>query len=539
MNMHLRRRQFVQTAAAALAAPTVAAALAAPTVAAAAEQRVLKFIPQADLAALDPVFSSAYVTRNHGYLVFDTLYGMDEHYRPQPQMVSGHTVDDDGKTWVFTLRDGLTFHDGTPVLGRDAAASIKRWGQRDTFGQALMAVADEIDAPTDKTLRFRLKKRFPLLPSALAKAPSYMPCIMPERLAKTDAATQVTEMVGSGPYRFMASEQVPGAHFAYERFSHYAPRTDGTPSFTAGPKKTFFDRIEWHVVPDAATAAAALQAGEVDWWEQPTIDLQPLLRRSGDVVVEITDPTGVIGSLRMNCLQPPFDNPAIRRALLGAIDQGDFMQAIVGTDPAMWRNNVGVYCPASPMANDAGIAVLGQHDIPGAQRALTAAGYAGEPVVLLAPADFPSIGTMAQVTADLLKRLGMNVQFQSMDWGTLTQRRTSMEPTGKGGWSCFNPAAAGLELFDPTTHNQMRGNGKAAWFGWPTSARLEALRDAWFDAPDLGVQQALCRELQMQNWQDVPFIPLGQFFQPTAYRKSVTGVLKGGFALFYNVRRAA
>jgi peptide/nickel transport system substrate-binding protein len=515
-----------------------AAALAAPHIMAAAEQRVLKFVPQADLAAVDPVFTSAYVTRNHGYLVFDTLYGMDEHYRPQPQMVAGHSIDDDGRTWTFTLRNGLQFHDGTPVLGRDAAASIRRWCKRDTFGQALLAATDEIDAPTDRTLRFRLKRRFPLLPNALAKAPSYMPCIMPERLAVTDPAKQVTEVIGSGPYRFIAAERVQGAHFAYQRFADYVPRSDGTPSFTAGPKHAMFDRVEWHIIPDPATAAAALQAAEVDWWEQPTIDLQSLLRKSGDIVVEITDPTGVIGCIRMNCLQPPFDNPAVRRALLSAVNQDDFMMAIVGVDRSMWRNGVGVYCPASPMANDAGIDVLAKRDPAATQRALAAAGYGGESVVLLAPTDFPAIGTLADVTADMLKKCGMNVQYQAMDWGTLTQRRTSMAPTSQGGWSCFNPAAAGLELFDPTTHNQMRGNSKDAWFGWPTSARLETLRDAWFNAPDLAGQQALCRELQMQNWVDVPFIPLGQFYQPTAYRRSVSGVLKGGFALFYNLRRA-
>jgi peptide/nickel transport system substrate-binding protein len=530
MSAKLNRRSFLTASAATLTAPRLAVA---------AEQRVLRFVPQADLAAVDPVFTSAYVTRNHGYLVFDTLYGMDEHYRPQPQMVAGHTIDDDGKTWTFTLRDGPKFHDGTPVLGRDAAASIKRWGKRDTFGQALMAVSDDIDAPTDKTLRFRMKKPFPLLPNALAKAPSYMPCIMPERLAQTDSATQVTEVIGSGPYRFLASERVQGQHFAYGRFADYVPRSDGTPSFTAGPKHAMFDRIEWHIIPDPATAAAALQTGEMDWWEQPTIDLQPLLRKSGEIIVEITDPTGVIGTLRMNCLQPPFDQPAIRRALLSAVNQDDFMMAIVGSDKSMWRNRVGVYCPASPMANDAGIEVLEKRDPGAAKRELAAAGYQGEPVILLAPTDFPTIGALAEITADLLKKCGMNVEYHAMDWGTLTQRRTSMAPTSQGGWSCFNPAAAGLELFDPTTHNQMRGNGKDAWFGWPTSARLEGLRDQWFDAPDLAHQQQLCRELQLQNWVDVPFIPLGQFFQPTAYRRSVTGVLKGGFALFYNVRRAA
>lgn len=528
MSAPLRRRGFLQASAAALAAPHIAVA---------AEQRVLKFVPQADLAAVDPVFTSAYVTRNHGYLVFDTLYGMDEHYRPQPQMVAGHVVENDGKTWTFTLREGLKFHDGTPVLGRDAAASIRRWGKRDTFGQALLAATDEIDAPSDRTLRLRLKKPFPLLPNALAKAPSYMPCIMPERLAVTDAATQVTEVVGSGPYRFLPSERVQGARFAYARFDGYVPRTDGTPSFTAGPKQAQFERVEWQIVPDPATAAAALQAGEVDWWEQPTIDLQPLLRANRDVVVDITDPTGVIGTLRMNCLQPPFDNPAIRRALLGAVNQDDFMMAIVGSDKAMWRNGVGVYCPASPMANDAGIDVLARRDPAVAKRDLAAAGYSGEPVVLLAPTDFPAIRTLADITADMLKKCGMNVDYRAMDWGTLTQRRTSMAPTSQGGWSCFNPAAAGLELFDPTTHNQMRGNGKDAWFGWPTSNRLEELRDAWFAAPDLARQQQLCRELQLQNWVDVPFIPLGQFLQPTAYRRSITGVLKGGFALFHNVRR--
>ncbi len=365
------------------------AALAAPRISAAAGQRVLKFVPQADLAAVDPVFSSAYVTRNHGYLVFDTLYGMDEHYRPQPQMAAGHTLDDDGKTWIFTLRDGLKFHDGTPVLGRDAAASIKRWGRRDTYGQAVMAAADEIDAPTDKTIRFRMKKRFPLLPNALAKAPSYMPCIMPERLAQTDGAKQVTEVVGSGPYRFLASERVQGAHFAYERFADYLPRTDGTASFTAGPKVAMFDRVEWQILPDPATASAALQKGEVDWWEQPTIDLQPVLRQNGDTIVDITDPTGVIGTLRMNCLQPPFNSPAIRRALLSAVNQDDFMIAIVGNDTSMWRNRVGVYCPASPMANDAGIDVLSKHDFAAAKKALASAGYNNEPVVLLAPTDFP------------------------------------------------------------------------------------------------------------------------------------------------------
>ncbi|HYZ64517.1 MAG TPA: ABC transporter substrate-binding protein [Acetobacteraceae bacterium] len=499
---------------------------------------MLRFVPQADLAAVDPMWTTAYVTRNHGYLVFDTLYGLDDQYRPQPQMVEGHVFDKDGREWTLTLRQGLLFHDGTPVLARDVIASIRRWGTRDAYGQALLAATEDITAVSDRVLRFQLRKPFPLLPNALGKAPSYMPCIMPERLARTEPMTQVTEVVGSGPYRFVADERVQGARFVYERNPKYLPRPGGEPSFTSGPKLAKFDRIEWHVIPDAATAAAALQSGEVDWWEQPIPDIQPVLQANRNIALELTDPTGVIGALRFNALQPPFDNPGVRRAVLTAVNQDDFMAAVVGGDKSRYRTGIGAFCPVSAMANDAGIEVLtGPRDLAGAAKALRSAGYNGEKVVVLAPTDFPSINAMSLYTADLFRRLGMNVDLQMMDWGTLTQRRGSKAPPDKGGWSVFCGASSGQEMFDPTAHNYLRGNGASGWFGWPTAPRLEELRDAWFEAPDLAGQQRIARELQLQLWQEVTYVPLGQFFQPTAYRKTITGVLKGGFPLFYNVRR--
>jgi peptide/nickel transport system substrate-binding protein len=512
--------------------------LAAPRLGRAADRNVLKFVPQADLAAVDPMWTTSYVTRNHGYLVYDTLYGLDEHYQPQPQMVQGHEVDADGMLWKLTLREGLKFHDGTPVLARDAVASIQRWSKRDPFGQALMAATVDLSAPSDRVIQFRLRRPFPLLPNALGKAPSSMPCIMPERLAQTDAMTQVTDTTGSGPFRFVANERVQGSQFVYEKFAGYVPR-DGQPSFTAGPKRAYFDRIEWHIIPDAATAAAALQAGEMDWWEQPTIDLQPMLGKAKGLVVDVIDPTGVIGTIRFNAVQPPFDDPAIRRALLGAIKQSDFMTAIVGDNPALMNDKVGFFCPQSPMASQAGIEVLsGPRDLAKVKEQLQAAGYHGQSTVLLGASDFPSINTESQVAASVLQSVGMAVDYQSMDWGTVTQRRTSKAPTDKGGWSAFFTAAAGLEMFDPTGHNQIRGNGKDAWFGWPESPKLEQMRDAWFTAGTLADRQHICQQMQVQAFQDVPYIPLGQFLQATAYNRSLTGILKGGFALFYNVRRA-
>lgn len=512
------------------------AALAAPRIGRAADAGVLRFVPQADLAALDPMWTTSYVTRNHGYMVYDTLYGLDEQYRPQPQMVAGHQVGADGLEWTLTLREGLRFHDNEPVLARDAVASILRWGKRDPFGQALLTVAAELSAPDDRTIRFWLRRPFPLLPNALGKAPSFMPCIMPERLARTDAMTQVTDPVGSGPFRFLADERVAGAHYAYARFAGYMPRQDAA-SFTAGGKVANFGRVEWQVIPDPGTAAAALQSGEVDWWEQPTADLAPALRRSGKLAVEVIDPTGVIGTIRFNATQPPFDDPAVRRALLGAFNQADFMAAVAGTDPSAWKTGVGYFCPESPMASDAGLTALASVDPAITKARLAAAGYHGAKAVLLGASDFPSINAMSQVAASVLSNVGVAVDYEAMDWGTVTQRRLSKAPVDQGGWSAFFTAAAGLEMFDPTGHNQIRGNGMDAWFGWPESSGLEALRDAWLTAPDTAAQRDAARRMQLQVLQDVPYIPLGQFFQPTAYHKSLTGILRGGFALLHNVRR--
>ena len=524
------RRTLLAAAAGVLAAPAIARAEAA---------RVLKFVPQADLAVLDPIWSQAYVTRNHALMVFDTLYGSDGQFVATPQMVGGHSTEDGGKTWTLMLREGLRWHDGERVLARDCVASLRRWGVRDSFGQTLLALTDELAAPDDRTIRFRLKRPFALLPDALGKPGSNIAAMMPERLARTDPFAQVSEMVGSGPYRFKADERVAGSLVVYERNAAYVPRADGVPSFTAGPKNTHFDRVEWHVIPDVETAAAALQAGEVDWWEAPTADLVPMLRRHRDIVARVQDPTGYIGTMRFNHLQPPFDNPALRRAVLGAVSQEDFMIAAAGTDPAAWRKAVGYFCPGAPMATDAGLAVLtGPRDLDRVRREVVALGYRGERVVLVVPADFSSLKALGDVGADMLRKIGLNVDYQASDWGTLVQRVAKMEPVEQGGWSVFHTFWAGLDQLNPAVNSSLRGNGRAAGRGWPTSAKLEALREDWLAAKSLEEQRRIARDMQMQALVDVPYIPLGQSLAATAYRRDITDVL-GGFALFWQVRRSA
>lgn len=525
----MRRRDLLRIL---TAAPLV---LAAPRVARA--QSSLRFIPQADLAVLDPVWTTAQVTLFHGHLVFDTLYGFDESYQAQPQMVEGHTVESDGKVWTLTLREGLRFHDGEPVRGRDAVASIKRWAARDAFGTALMAATDELSSPSDRTIRFRLRAPFPLLPTALGKPGGNLPCIMPERLAATDPFKPVTEMVGSGPYRFLAREWLSGSHANYEKSASYVPRNTGQPSFTAGPKIAHVERIEWKIIPDPATAAAAMQAGEVDWWENASPDLLPLLKRRRNLIVApCVIPSTAI--MRFNALHPPFDNPAIRRALLGAVDQSEFMMAAFGSDRDIWRDGVGVFSSASPLANDAGIDVIrGPRNLDKVKAELVAAGYRGERVALIDPADYAAIHAWSLVGADMLSKVGMNVDVQTMDWGTVQQRRSKQDaPEGNRGWNVFCTGLLGPNNFDPAGHLGVRGNGKAGWFGWPTSQRLEELRDAWFEAQDLEAQKRIAREIQLQIWQDAPFLPLGEFY-PVAVHSNALSNVPRTFPLFYGVRR--
>ena len=528
----MRRRSFLAGSAA------TAAAVAMPAIVQAQAQRVIRFIPESDLVIFDPVVTPSAQTREHAYLIYDTLFGLDDQFRPQPQMLEGFVTENDGRLWRLTLRDGLKFHDGSRVLARDCAASIRRWGARDTFGQALMAAADEIGFADDKTITVKLKRPFPLLPDALGKTMAYMCPMMPERLAGTDAFTAVTDATGSGPYRYIANERVPGSRVVYERFADYVPRQGGAPETTAGPKITHFDRVEWSIIQEPSTAALALQRGEIDWLQTPNPDLLPALRGNKNIVVKVISPTGLIAYMRFNHLLPPFDNPAIRRALIGAVTQSDYMVAINGADKTLWRDNVGYFLPGSPLANDAGMAALtAPRDLAKVKRDLEAAGYKGERVAMMVATDVSYLRIMGDVTADLFKKIGMNVDYQAIDWTTVVQRRIKQDPIENGGWNLFVINDNGVNQLNPASHLWLRGNGKVAAPGWPTSPKLEALRDQWLQTADPAAQKQLGQQIQLQAFEDVPYIPLGQSIAPTAHRSDLTGVLNGQ-PTFWNVRRA-
>ena len=522
----MQRRTFVTAAA--------AAALARPAVAQSAKPLI--FVPQGNLVSIDPVWTTATVTRNAAAMVFETLYGRNEALEPKPQMIAGALVEDGNKRWTLTLRDGLAFHDGTPVLARDCAASLNRWMKRDPGGQTVADRLDAIEAKDDKTLVFRFRKPFASLPMVLSKTQP-TPAIMPERIAATDAFKQIPEMIGSGPFRYEPKEYVSGSRMVFTRNETYVPR-DEPASYSAGGLRAMVERVEWRVIPDPATAANALAAGEVDWLETPLPDLLPMLRKSPGVSVGVLDRTGYYGLLRPNWEQGPTANPGVRQAMLAAVDQVEVMTATMGEDRSLYNAPVGIFIPGSSGENAAGMEMVRtRKPLAEIQAMLKRSGYNGEKVVLFHPTDQVFYNAMIGVVAQAFRQIGLNVDEVSTDWGTVVERRTSHEPLEKGGWSMFpagNPAA---EYVDPLLPSGVRGNGKKAWFGWPVDATLETLRDQWLDETDAGKQKQLCEQIQTRSLELVTIIPLGQYLPPAAWGKTISTPLKGMVPVFWGVRK--
>lgn len=515
------------------------AALAAPHVAAAPGDKVLRFVPRFGLTALDPVFTTDQVTRICGMAIFESLYSVDETMVARPQMAEGHTIDQDGKRWSIRLREGLLFHDGEKVLARDCVASMARWMKRDLLARGIAARLDAVEAPDDRTIVVRLKQPFPRLDWALGKPlPNILP-IMPARLAATDPAQQVSEIIGSGPFRFLQAEFSAASFAALARFERYHPRSEA-PSGTSGGRRALVERVELTTLPDPATAASALMAGEVDWIDTPLPDLLPRLAAHRDVVVGRFDPYGIYTMLRMNHLQGPTASRAIRQAIMAAIDPAEVMQAVVGNDPSLYTAPVGLFIPGSPAANEAGFERLGgnrsQADV---KAMLAAAGYNGERLVSLHAIDNLFAHAVSQVVVARLRGVGMTIDDVALDQGTVVQRRNSKEPLDKGGWSFFPQNPSGADHLDPLVALGIR-TGAAAWIGWPENRRVEELRSAWIDSDsnDEAGRRRLARELQAEALAEVVYAPLGRYFQPSAWRRGVSGILQAPLPIFWNVRKS-
>jgi peptide/nickel transport system substrate-binding protein len=528
----MRRRSFLRGTAGAAAA----AVLPAPSVLAQpARTRTLRVIPLTSLYSVDTVFNTSLVTTNHGFACYDTLFGVTRAREIRPQMAEGYAIEDDGRTYVIKLRDGLKFHNGEPVRAQDCVQSLKRWAGRETFGQTVAKFVDTWGVQDDRTIRITLTRKVPIFLEAIARGSASIPFIMPEHVAKTDPFKQITEAIGSGPYRFNKDEFSPGSFASYSRNPDYVPRNEPA-DWSAGGKVAQFERVEWPTIPEPATAAAALVSGEVDWYEQVQPDLIPQLAKNRDIAIGSANPGGFNGIMRFNHLQPPFNNVAIRRAVLMAVNQADYMASITANDASAFNECKAMFPCGTAYGKEIGAAAMAG-SLDKARAALKAAGYNNEKVVVISPADVPTIGPMGDVTYDVLKQLGMNVELVSTDWASLTNRRASKEPVEKGGWSIFHTWAPSLILGTPVEHFPMRGLGQTGWAGWYGDPVMEEMTAEWTTATTPEAQAEIAGRIHQRAFEMVPFVLCGQFQIRTAYRKSLTGVVEGGALYMWNVRR--
>ena len=422
------------------------------------------------------------------------------------------------------------------MRGVDCVASVKRWMARDGHGQALAGVLDEIKPDGDNGFTIKLKEPLALLLDGLGKVSSLALFVMPERLANTDPFQQITEMVGSGPFKFVKDEFEPGHRVVYVKNTDYVPRKEPA-SWASGGKVVKVDRVEWLYIPDAMTKVAALNGGEADWWENPPADLVPVLAANPDVTIAPSDPIGNTIMLRFNHLLPPFDNVKMRQAVLAVTDQADYLTALAG-DKKYWHLCPSFFTCGTPMEGAAGSAALtGKRDFDKAKKLIAEAGYKGEPIVVMDGVDQPVAHSQALVVADVLKKLGLNVDLQAVDWGTLVTRRALKEPIDKGGWNIFATGWSGADMIDPVEALPLKTNGANAWFGWPSDDKLEALRAQWAKAATLDERKKLAGAIQERAFEVVPFIPTGMWDQQTAYRKNLKGVIQAPAYLMWNVEK--
>lgn len=500
---------------------------------AAQDKKTLRMVPHAGLRVTDPIITTAFMSRNHGYMIYDTLFAVNDKMEVKPQMVDKYDISGDKLTYTFTLRDGLKFHDGQPVTTADVIASLQRWGKADGMGQKLFDFVKELKAVDDKTFQLILKEPYGLVLDSLGKPSSNVPFIMPKRLAETPHTQNVPEEIGSGPFRFVKSEFNPGAKVVYEKNPDYKPRSE-PPSFMSGGKVAKVDRVEWITIADPQTAMNALVKGEIDIWEQASYDLLPELKKSKDVVVKDLGPLGMNYMLRMNWLQPPLDNVKIRRAILHAINQEDYLAAQIG-DPEYSKVCPALFGCSTPLKTDVGAV---KPDLEMAKKLLKESGYKGEKIVIMAPTDLASIAQLPLVTAPILRSIGMNIDLQSMDWQTLVGRRAKMDGIDQGGWHIFHTAWGTADMMNPITNAGVKGLGKqGGWFGWTEDSEIEKLRDAYARETDPAKQKEIAAAVQKRAYEMVHYIPLGEYFQPTAYRKEVVGLLPSPAFILWNVEK--
>jgi peptide/nickel transport system substrate-binding protein len=531
MSVHALVRGSLKSAALAVA---LSASCLVPAVAATTVKAVL----YSPLRLLDPVANGGYVTQNHAYMIYDTLFALDASQKVQPQMVDKYEISADKKTYKFTLRPGLKWHDGTPVKAEDCVASIKRWAEQDKMGQVMMSFMREMKVLNDNSFEMVFNTPNGLVLAALSK-PRGAAYMMQKRIAESTPASQpIKEHIGSGPFKFVTAEFKPGLQAVYEKNADYAPRKEPA-SWLAGSKAVNVDRVVWVTMPDHVTTVNALLNGEIDYMELVPYDLLPMLEGKPNIKVDVVDNTGQLTFYRFNFAQPPFNNRKMRQAAIASIDRAAIMQALVG-NPKYARACASIYgCSGSPFSTTVGTESLVKPDPALVQSLSKEAKFDGAPIIVLQPTDVAVLAPQPMVIAQSLRKSGLKVDLQSMDFQTFMTRRVNAGPVDKGGWNMFHTNLGTLDLSDPIRALPVATNGAKAWNGWPDIADIEELRQKFAQASDLEEQKRIAAQIQKRVIEEGVMVPAGQFFLPTAFRTALSNVVYAPIPVFWGMSKPA
>ncbi|MFK4492396.1 ABC transporter substrate-binding protein [Bradyrhizobium sp. USDA 336] len=530
--MTISRRDIVKAgvlAGAALSVPSILRAQLASAV-----KRTVKMV-NGNITNFDPYSTTAYKTVDHGLAIYDMLFALDSKLTPQPQMVEKWNVSDDKKTYTFELRDGLGFHDGTPVTAADCVASIRRWGQT-AGGKMVMGRTRDVSKKDDKTFMIALREPLEILIDQMADSANYLLFIMREKDADRPPAQRVTEHIGSGPFKFNKALFQPGVRYVYDRNEKYVPRHE-PPSGLAGGKIVKIDRANWEAIGDMQTALSALQVGELDFVSDPVAEFYPMIENDPNLVLDDLHKSGDNYFISINSLQKPFDNVKARQALLHLVDQDAYMR-ILNPNPKYNRSITSLFGTGTPYVNDANTAWYKKGGDPEkAKQLLKEAGYAGEKVVILQPTNWPQGSNTMQLLALTLRNIGVNAELAPSDWAALVERRSNKGPVENGGWSLYPTSSIDISFGTPLSSERLAMNGSAN--GWATNGEYEALRLRWADST-LEERKVLARKMQQIWWDSVGFVFLGQTITPIARRKTLTGLISyPAFLPMWNMQQGA
>jgi peptide/nickel transport system substrate-binding protein len=501
-----------------------------------AADKVLRVVIHSPLRSIDPFIVNARNTQMHGYMIYDTLFSLDSKRVPQPQMLSSYDISADKKTYSFKLRSDVRFHDGSAVGAEDVIVSLKRWGSKDPLGAMLMSSCEL--SPIDKSsFRLVLTRRFGMVLEALGKPGTLAPFILPAPIAATPSDKQIEDATGSGPYIFKKDEWVPGSKSVYVRNPNWVPRAEPS-DFLAGAKIPRIERVEWVSFPDANVALAALQSGEIDYFEYPPLDFFPIIAKNPDLQVAKVDPWGAQGWIRLNHLQPPFNNVKARQAMNYLVDQAEYMRALGAPEGTYYPHCGGLFLCGTPLETDVGSQHYAKPNPEKAKQFFAEAGYNGEKLVVLHPTDIPDMDVATQVTVQSLRKIGVSVDLQSMAFGTMLGRRQKKDPPDQGGWNIFHSLDFSFNVDTPIANSFLATNCGDAAPGWPCDEEIEKLRREWAEEPDSKARFEIAKHIQERFYEVVPYVSWGQFVRPVATRANIKNIAATFIPVFWNVDKA-